>query len=226
MTDYPAIQPDRKQIDDAYRVWDSIQESSYHIATHVINLGKHFKELRDKELYKYIFGQDGDSTWISFLANPEVKFSRSSVYNFIELYELWILQLGYKEEDITDVGYKRLMLVTPITRKNPELADEWIAEARTLSQSDLINSVREADGKQKMKPKQIKPKPSHSPPCILHPVRDSEPHHFPRTRKYGKFTIPLCRECHTEAHSIGVVTWFDLYRAKLGEYLDKLTEEE
>lgn len=26
-------------------------------------------------------------------------------------------------------------------------------------------------------------------------------HHFPRTRRYGQATIPLCRRCHTVAHT-------------------------
>lgn len=26
-------------------------------------------------------------------------------------------------------------------------------------------------------------------------------HHWPRTRRYGKLTVPLCWECHVQAHS-------------------------
>jgi len=225
--------PNVDKIKEAYIAWTAIQESSYHIASHCLRLGKYFKELRDKKLYKYIFGQD-ERTWTEFLATPEIRFERSSVYNFIGLYELWILKLGYLEREITDIGYKRLMLVTPITRKNPEQAQEWLSAADTLSQSDLINTVREAEGKPPMKSSTADSPPHTSlfdydtfvkeHPCILHPARSSEPHHFPRTRRYGKFKIPLCRECHTEAHVSGTVSWFELYRAKLGEYLDELME--
>lgn len=227
-------------IGDAHYAWTAILESSYYIASHCLRLGKYFRELRDKKLYKYIFGQDEDTTWIGFLANPEVRFSRSSVYNFIELYELWVLQLGYKEENITDVGYKRLMLVTPITRKNPDKADEWLSDARVLSQSDLINAVRVASGKEPMEPnpqknfQQLEESPAFfssyrdfvkSHTCILHPARPSEYAHFPITDKMGgEFGIPLCRECHAELHQIGDISWYGLYKRKLGAYLEELIQ--
>ena len=235
MTRAIQLVPNSDKIGEAYVAWTAIQESSYHIASHCLRLGKYFKELRDKKLYKYIFGQD-DSTWTEFLATPEIRFERSSVYNFIGLYELWILKLGYLEKEITDIGYKRLMLVTPITRKNPEQAQEWLSAADTMSQSDLINTVREAEGKEPMKKSDTAESPPHTSlfdydtfvkghACILHPARSSERAHFPRTSKVGgKFYIPLCHECHMEMHSIGIVSWFDTYRIALGLYLDELME--
>ena len=54
------IIPNKDKIDAAYLAWTAIQESSYMIAGHCLRLGKYFKELRDKKLYKYIFGQDED----------------------------------------------------------------------------------------------------------------------------------------------------------------------
>ena len=219
---------DKDKIDEAYEAWTAIQESSYHIASHCLRLGKYFKKLRDEKLYKYIFGQD-DSTWIEFLATPEVRFERSSVYNFIGLYELWVLKLGYIEEEITKIGYKRLMLVTPITRKNPEKAHEWLSQADTLSQSDLINTIREAEGKEPMVPKSNPPTSlidyddfvkNHA--CILHPARSSEYAHFPRVKNNGDFGIPLCHECHIELHSKGIHTWFSLYFRNFGDYLDEI----
>jgi len=231
----PISKEEMALIGDAHYAWTAIQESSYHIASHCLRLGKYFRQLRDKKLYKYIFGQDGDTTWTGFLANPEVKFSQSSVYNFIELYELWILRLGYREENITDVGYKRLMLVTPITRKNPDQADKWLSEARVLSQSDLINTVRASEGKPPMIPRKnfqlLEDSPVFSSyrdfvkshPCILHPARPSEYAHFPLTDKMGgKFGVPLCRECHAELHQIGDISWYSKYKRKLGEYLEGL----
>ena len=227
------IIPNKDKIDAAYLAWTAIQESSYMIAGHCLRLGKYFKELRDKKLYKYIFGQD-DSTWTEFLATPEIRFERSSVYNFIGLYELWVLKLGYLEQELTNIGYKRLMLVTPITRKNPDEAQDWLSMADTLSQSDLINTVREAEGKPPMVPKKVEDSPPNTfdydtfvkeHPCILHPARSSERAHFPRTKKVGgKFYIPMCHECHMEQHSIGVVSWFDTYRIAFGLYLDELME--
>lgn len=37
-------------------------------------------------------------------------------------------------------------------------------------------------------------------PCLVCHKPATDNHHFPRTRRYGTSTVPLCRECHTAAH--------------------------
>jgi len=94
---------------------------------------------------------------------------------------------------------------------NKENKYDWLDKAMVLSESDLINEVREALNKPPMLPK---PKEEESVypfsyeeyyafvkahPCLLHPDRPSDPAHFPKTRGAGapkEWVIPLCRECH------------------------------
>jgi hypothetical protein len=37
-------------------------------------------------------------------------------------------------------------------------------------------------------------------PCLICGATPTDQHHFPRTRRYGSATIPLCRVHHTDAH--------------------------
>jgi hypothetical protein len=37
--------------------------------------------------------------------------------------------------------------------------------------------------------------------CLLCGAPNPDRHHFPRTRKFGGATVPLCRTCHTKAHA-------------------------
>ena len=36
--------------------------------------------------------------------------------------------------------------------------------------------------------------------CLVCSAPSTDEHHWPKTRRYGDATVPLCRECHTKAH--------------------------
>ena len=65
-------------------------------------------------------------------------------------------------------------------------------------------------------------------PCLLHPDRPSEGHHFPRTRATGAEDwqkIPLCRQCHTEAHADSF-NWLWDNRTKIFDYFYNFIKED
>lgn len=94
---------------------------------------------------------------------------------------------------------------------------EWLDKAKTLSDSDLINELREF---KHLPPKEYQPKPSGRPDlfdfddyesfvkafgCIFHPGRKAVRAHFPRTAGAGTVEvpedfIPLCTGCHDLYH--------------------------
>ena len=37
-------------------------------------------------------------------------------------------------------------------------------------------------------------------PCLICGGEPTDTHHWPKTRRYGDTTVPLCRVCHTECH--------------------------
>ncbi len=190
-------------------------------ANNLIELGKLFKQVRDEKLYK-LLGADSFRGYCGF---PEISFGRSTIYSFIYVYELFILKLKYDSNYLSKIGHRKLQVISPVVTselgKDLEDTDFWLDNANVLSESDLINAVRSFQGKPEMVPL---PKEEEGEtgkyykfnrtgyvefvtksPCILHVERsNSESAHFPRTKKRGAEyweIIPLCKECHAEAHA-------------------------
>jgi len=176
-------------------------------------LGELFKKVRDERFYRLL----DYNTMTEFIAQPELAFSRSSVYDYIRMYEVYIQSLGMTADELTDITYSQLRKILPVVETNPE---EWISKAKTLSRTDLALEVGEAKKWEE---------PDLSPPLKLNASRTAEKiyenlvkqidtcpvcgkkedltkHHFPRTKarldkkdqwKY----IPLCLECHENAQA-------------------------
>lgn len=114
----------------------SIQQSS---GRDIFELGKALKEIRDNELYKEL-GYDTVTDWYK---SPEIGMSPSWAASFISMYELYIVKLGKKVEDILPSDYSKLRDIAPIIESKPEEADEWIDKAKHLRRVDLKREVRE-----------------------------------------------------------------------------------
>ena len=125
--------------DRAHQLAERIKECRKEVATYFFELGKLFKEFRDDKLYKEL---DCES-FTEFIADPEISFSRSTVYSFIEIYEKYTLQLKVSQEYLLDIGHAKLRIINPVVEENP---DEWLGKAKALSRSDLISEVREHQG--------------------------------------------------------------------------------
>ena len=217
--------------DVAYQTHARILELTAGMGYTIFELGKLFKQIRDEKLYKYLDA----STFSEYCGFPEVKFARPTVYSFIKIYERYILKLGRSEVELlgdgtpksNGVGHRSLQIINPVVEDNP---DEWIEKAKVLSESDLINEVRIAQGKAIMKPKEkehvdVYPFDFES---YIDYVRScgclvcgnpSEPHHFPKTKGAGgreQDVIPLCRKHHNEADD--AFDFLVLYKGKIFEY--------
>ena len=201
--------------DRAHRLVQRIKECRKEVATYFFELGKLFKEVRDDKLYKEL---DCES-FTEFIADPEISFSRSTVYSFIEIYEKYTLQLKVSQEYLLDIGHAILRIINPVVEENP---DEWLGKAKALSRSDLISEVREHQGVEtpsrelltllSARPHFSTPNlTSHNSylewvkksPCIICGKEETFPHHFPRTKGAGAEewkVIPLCVLCHSESH--------------------------
>ena len=207
-------------------------------ANNLIELGRLFKEVRDEKLYKLL----GADTFKEYCAYPEIPYARTTIYSFIGIYERYVLKFGINPEELARVGHWRLQLINPIVKKfvaSDVRISEWITKAQTLSDSDLINEARSAQGKPEMVPV---PKEEDGEKyykfnktgwvefvgkcsCIIHPHRgECESAHFPRTKKRGAEyweIIPLCRECHDEAHR-DTFDFLWLNRVKIFKWFYKL----
>jgi len=182
--------------------------------------GAWLKELRDGKKYTDL-DHDSFKSYVSTL-----DMSRATAYERINNYEFWILGLGLTPESLQDIALNRLQIIKPIAETDPS---RWLEEARVLSTSDLINSVREEKGREPM-PRE---EPDHitsfskkqrsgssyteialSLPCPICGKVPVEKAHYPTTVKAGAKEdefIPLCHECHMEQHQVGFISWFGMY---------------
>lgn len=200
--------------DEAFELETQIKELRKGVAFSFLILGRLFKRYRDEKLYLL----RDHTTFSSFISS--VGFRRPTVYSYIHIYEVYIGRLGLTPENLQDIPYRRLQMINPPVidaidkGKDP---GEWLDKAKTLSDSDLINELREFKD---LPPKEYQPKPSGRPDlfdfddyeafvkafgCILHPGRKAVRAHFPRTHGAGQEEvaedfIPLCTECHDLYH--------------------------
>ena len=212
------------------------------IISHRKEIGKGFlvlafllKENRDNAYYK-ILGYD---SFEEFLAEPDLAFRRSTVYNLIHQYELYIQELKCNEDFLAEIGSRRLQIISPVVKTDPSL---WLDRAKELTKSDLILEVREAQGKggEREIETTIDTSMPVSPalpvnvkeylerlkeePCIICGLRPVDLAHFPRTQKRGAKdweVLPLCRKCHSEQHLVGVDTWLAENKQSIFEWLYK-----
>lgn len=179
-------------------------------ANNLLELGKLFKTIRDEKLYKLL----GADTFNEYCGFSEISYGRSTIYSFIHVYEKYVLRLGIPAEVLSKIGHRRLQIINPVI-KGERTATIWIENAEVLSESDLINEVRRAQGKPDMIPKPKEEEETaeypfedyldfiRAHPCIICGERPSEAAHFPRSKGAGGdnlHRIPLCRICHSDYH--------------------------
>src|SRR5574343_998321 len=103
-----------------------------------LELGRLLKEVRDNDYYK-LLGFDTVSEWLS---SPDIAISRKWAASAIRVYELYILKLGKKPEEIQNIDYTKLVSLSGLIEKHPEEAEEWIDKASTLRRIDLQSEIK------------------------------------------------------------------------------------
>ena len=189
------------------------------------------KECRDKK-YWFTLGHD---RFESFLGEPEIALSRSFAFGLIQVYELYVEKLQRQKAEILDIGTTKLLCIAPVVEEDP---DEWMSKAATLGRKDLRREVNEARGltvEEETPVERVEMAPRYdlayrdyvkAHACIICDKAEVDPHHFPVTKGAGGEAhaldvIPLCRECHDEAHA-KPQEWMWTYKAKWGRYLFSL----
>jgi len=178
--------------------------------------GEYLYRLKKDKSYRYVYGLD--VTWKEFLA--EIGISEDLARSKIRCYEYYMVELGYSAEDLAEhIHPTNAKAILSRCKNYPEERDELIGMARVNSSSDMINIINERRGKPPMMPKK------EDGDCLVC-GRPADRHHYPRTQRVGgEFTIPLCREHHTEAHMMGVWTWSEKNVINLEKYLRTLKQE-
>lgn len=223
---------DQEKLSVAEDLHAEVLARTYITAGNLLELGKLFKEIRDKKHYKLL----GAETFNEYCGFPEISFGRSTIYSFIYVYELYVLKLDYHPTTLSKIGHRKLQIISPIMKdfvREKMETGYWIESAGILSESDLINEVRRAQNKPEMipKPKEVENEPfpfsfeeyldfvkTHA--CIICGEKESDNAHFPQSRGAGgrdSDCIPLCRKCHTLSHH-DLYDWLWLNKNKVFRY--------
>ena len=140
----------------------------------------------------------------------------------MNLYNFYIVEHGLQSEDIEEIHHGRLLEAMKAIKLQPDKLTDWIECCEVLSTKDLINTVKEARGENPMPIQKATSLPPGSS-CIICSATPAENAHWPITKKMGgKFTLPLCRECHNALHQQGDVTWYANNKHKIMEWLATL----
>lgn len=101
-------------------------------------IGRILKEFRDKKLYMSL--GEGYDSWTMFLGSGELSLKQSTVYAYIEIFELFIQRFGFVVEELAEIPYDKLRLALPSARKmeNKAQVEELVYKAKELSRSDLM----------------------------------------------------------------------------------------
>jgi hypothetical protein len=102
-----------------------------------LELARLLKEVRDNKYYEVL----GEATFESYIARPELGFSKSSVYRFIGIYETYIEKLKVPHEVIETMDYNKLDIIRPYIKEDNK--DEMLSLATGNSRSDLNKSLVE-----------------------------------------------------------------------------------
>lgn len=224
--------------EQAHYLVEEIKRIKAEIGKGYFLFGEIFKKIRDDKLYKLA----GCQTFKEFIAQPEIAFSHSTVYDYIAVYRVYVEELGINPEHIADITYSKLRRVLPVVEKDPE---EWLSKARTLSRGDLTMEVRESQGKPEIAEWK---KSAYATPdlpsartgqraylkwvkqqerCIVSGELEPVAHHFPRTHKRGGEAedwkrIPISVREHALSHKNGPAWLWEHRGAIFGWFYDTI----
>jgi hypothetical protein len=211
-----------------------IRQSLAYIQGNILLVAQLLKENRDNKYYKQLDYQ----TWYSYLGS--LGLAESTVRGWIRVYEVFVQRYKFDAKRLLVAGVSKLTTILPVIEQDP---DGWLAIAETNSKSDVINLVREKQGKEPMNQIQREQEGSHVDgvmsgedfleyvrdcPCCVCGELEAEAHHYPQTRnRTGNdyYVIPLCRKCHTLYHSRPMLYDWD-WKNKIIEFYLKIIIKE
>lgn len=129
---------DLQKTELAHQARERLIELKNQLGLSFVEMGARLCQFRNDKLYKEL----GHKTFENFLAD-DIDFSRTTAYNFINIYETWVVKYNLAPELVSTVPYDKLLLVSPLANKHNYT--EMFNQAITLSRSDLSALKREAN---------------------------------------------------------------------------------
>lgn len=108
-------------------------------------MGKVLYHLKKGDKFKKAVGMGADK-WEDYLRQPEIALATGEASRLMQVYEQFILRLGYDEDTVSAVPVKNMHYLLPLVKKikTKEEADELVADATILSQKDFKERIYDA----------------------------------------------------------------------------------
>lgn len=107
-----------------------------------LHMGQILKVIRDRKLYKTL---DYDN-FSQFLASDDIDMGRDKAYMYIHAYELYVERLGYKTEDLAQMGIGRLKLLSSTVKDLPiEEARARVEDSRGVRYNEFVREIKESN---------------------------------------------------------------------------------
>lgn len=108
-----------------------------------ILMGEALYNNRKERLYEAL----GHESFESFLGDPEISISRSTAFDLMKAYEFFILTHKLDIKTLVEVGVSKVAMLLRLDLDSKAQVEDWVEKARTLSKSDLIDEIKEHQGK-------------------------------------------------------------------------------
>ena len=107
--------------------------------------GRELFNLKQNNLYKKAIGE-GLESWEDYLKQPELGLSKSEAERLIQIYEKFVLFLGYTEDEVSEIPVKALHYLLPVVKKgmDKEKVAELVESAKSLSQNEFKEAFYDA----------------------------------------------------------------------------------
>lgn len=134
-------EPTEQAANEAFENDSSIRAIKDSLQVSFLELAKVLKENRDRKYWETL----GYDTFEAYIANPDIGFERSTIYNLIAIYERFVLEYDVQPAGLAKTYYSKLTEILPVVTKDNY--EEWLTKAETLSRSDLREEVRSHQGR-------------------------------------------------------------------------------
>lgn len=105
-----------------------------------VAIGRLLYEIYQNESYKEVVG-DGIDSWVEYLAQPEIGLSKGDASRLMQVYEKFVLELGYSEEEIGEIPNGNMKYLLPVVKKDVKDVDKLVDSAKNLSQRDFRDTI-------------------------------------------------------------------------------------
>ena len=134
------------ELSNAHNLYEELVQAVSFSKQSFVIMGRLLHDLYKDETYKSAVG-DGVDTWVSFLAQPEIGLSKGEASRLMQIYEQFVLRLGFSENYVSEIPIKNVHYILPVVKKlnaGSAEVDIVVEDAKNLSQRDLRERMYDA----------------------------------------------------------------------------------